>query len=137
MLLLSRKKRDEIYVLAICMHVGSGFDDRGTEYRASFFLCRLLLVYICIVYLYSAGARNMFNVLRYSAKITDPRSMFLKRVVPKKIRTPNGWRAGNFRGREGGGFWKSGRVRERGCGPENPTSGVDFLKMISKRTLCV
>ena len=72
-----------MYVLGICMHVGSGFDDRGTEYRNSF-LCRLLLVYICIVEHGRAGARNIFNALRYSAKITDPRSMFLKRVVPKK-----------------------------------------------------
>ena len=58
------------------------------------FVCRLLLVHICKVGHGSAGAKIMFNVLRYSAEIT-PVVCSLYELFKKKIHAPHGRRAGN------------------------------------------
>ena len=54
----------ECICLGNLIHVGSGFDGRGTEYWDSF----------CVSFTVSAhllsGTRIIFNVLRYSAEIT-------------------------------------------------------------------
>ena len=59
-------------------------------------------------------------------------------VIPEKIHThppSDRWRAGNSYGRGVWGLWKSGQ--ERGLDLKVLPRGVDFLKMILRKTVCV